>query len=1217
MLTKNFPADFLELDDIREFVGNAASAAGMDDREVYAVQLATDEACSNIIEHGYEAVSDGVITCTCEVSPGQLTVTLRDRGAPFDPSHVPQPDLSVPLDERQIGGLGLFLMRSLMSEVSYSTTPEGENVLVLVKRSESQMAGTPADTAPKPDWRELFEVGERILTAPDVAAQRDEIVEMAGKLVKGDVLLWLDESQFRLPDWNDPHFPLTPPAPFMGRAFKEVRIVRGRDGGPVVALPFEHEGVAMGALQVRREHGATFTRREVDLLAALVSHAAVALVASHRIAVERWRLSQLNLVRTVSAQIANVQSLDELCRRVARLIQSTFNFYYVAIFTLGPGESSLHYRSSAAALSRKKRQAAPVLEVEIGQGVIGHVAQSGEEILCNDVTQEPRFRPIDSLPETQSEVSIPIRIESRVLGVLDVQSDQINAFHPYDLLVLRALADNIALAVEGTHLYSRLQRRAEQLAAIAEVSRSTNTILDLGALLESVAGLICKRFGFPYVHLFTVHHNRRQIVYEAGSGSKSVELQGYALDMDDAEGLIPWAARKGKAVLANDVEQEPRYRPSPFPPANTRSELVIPLVFNKKVVGVLDIQSDKLNAFKHEEKQVFEAFSDSIAAAIHNASLYNTEQWRRQVSESLREVAGLLSANASLEQVLESILTELERNLPSDIATIWLLDDEDIQLAANHGVAADPVISARYDSAEASAWLTQALLSRQPFIRLPEDPYSPSAIAGGFNPNHSTIAAALRIGDQAVGVLTLSHHTSGRYGHEAVAMVTTFASYAAVAIENARLYDSAQEQAYASAALLQVAQAAASLSDLDEILGTIVRILPILVGVERALLYGWDGTIERFLPLQEYELPDEARAALWVPLALDEFPLLMAAIEAGAPVVSSESYRDPQDWPKIPPPLEQDHAAIMAADDRLLMAFPLLVKNDVTGVLLVEEASGGRRFRSRRIEILNGVAQQAALAIQNDRFEGEMRARERLETEVQLARQIQRTFIPETLPSPDAWDISARWRTARQVGGDFFDVFELPRGRLGIFICDVADKGIPAALFMALTRTLMRAAVGESVAPADALRRVNRLLYPDCQQGMFVTAVYGVLDTSRGVFTYANAGHNPPLWLHEGKIERLTRTGMALGVLEDTEMEQAEITLLGGDTLLLYTDGVTEAFSPDYQPFGEARLLEVVHKTARDSAAALLDAIEGSVFEFMQSTVPADDLTLIALKRNV
>lgn len=1215
MVEKKFPANFEQLDAIREFVGGAASEAGLDDREVYAVQLATDEACSNIIEHGYEGIRDGQITCICDVLPGELVITLRDRGVPFDASSVPQPDLSVPLDDRKIGGLGLFLMHNLMNEVRYGSSPQGENELVLVKRSERRDGAAPAEPQPKPDWRQLFELGERILTAPDFPTRRDLIAGMAAKLVKGEVSLWLDESQFRLPDWNETYFPPEPEGKFMRRAFDEVRIVRGRDDGPLVALPFEHEGAAMGALQVHRRNGASFTRREIDLLAALVSHASVALVASHRIGVEDWRLGQLGLVRSVSAQIANLPNLDELSRRVTKLIRSTFNYYYVALFTLEHGKDSLRFRSSAAAVGRRKGARAPVLHVDVGQGIIGHVAETGEELLVSDVSQETRYRPIDGLAGTRSEVALPIRLESRVLGVLDIQSDQANAFHPNDLLVLRALADNIALAVEGANLYSRLERRAEHLAAVAEVSRSINTILDIRTLLESVAGMIHKRFGFPYVHLFSVHHNRRQIVYEAGSGSRSEELLGYVLDLDDGDGLIPWVARKRKTVLANDVGKEPRYRPSPFPPADTRSELAVPLVFGDQVVGVLDIQSDKLRAFTSDDRRVMESLSDSIATAIHNATLYETEQWRRQVSESLREVAGLLSANASLEQVLDRVLTELERNLPSDVSTLWLLDEEDVHLAAIHGASADQVIAARYETPETSAWLAQALLARQPFVRRPEDPYSPSACAANFEPDHSTIAAPLRIGDQAVGVLTLTHHTPGRYGSESVAMVTTFASYAAVAIENTRLYDAAQEQAYASAALLQVAQAAASLSDLGEILETIVRILPILVGVERALIYRWDPDHELLLPAHEYNLPEAACPVLWKRLALDEFPLLKAALESGSAMVSSESYLEPQDWPQISPPPEEEHAAIVAAEDRLLIAFPLLVKSEAYGVLLIEEAIGGRRFRSRRIEILNGVAQQAALAIQNDRFESEMRARERLETEVQLARQIQRTFIPETLPGPGGWDISARWRTARQVGGDFFDVFELPNNRLGIFIADVADKGVPAALFMALTRTLMRAAVGETVSPADALRRVNRLLYPDAQQGMFVTAVYGVLDNETGIFTYANAGHNPPLWLHGGKIGRLTRTGMALGVLEDSEMTQDDIALRPGDTLLLYTDGVTEAFSPDGQLFGEPRLLEIVKAAARETSSAMLDGIESAVEAFMESTVPADDLTLIALKR--
>lgn len=1228
MSSKVFPANFEQLDAIREFVGGAASESGLDDREVYAVQLATDEACSNIIEHGYQGIQGGKITCICEPSPGELRITLRDNGRPFDPTGAPQPDLSLPLDERKIGGLGLFLMQNLMTEVRYGSSPEGENSLVMVKRRDHLPATPVAEVQAKPDWRELFELGERILNAPDFASRTDLIVDMASKLAKGEVTLWLDEAQFRLPDWTQSYFPPAPSGRFMRRAIDEVRIVRGREDGPVVALPLEHQGAAMGALQVQRLHGMGFTRREVDLLAALVSHASVALVASQRLAVEQWRMEQLGLVRQVSAQIANLPNIGELSRRVTKLIQSTFNYYYVALFTLIPGDGVIQFRSSAGAVSKRRGQPAPTLQVEQGQGLIGHVAQSGDEILANDVTQEARFRPVDALPETKSEVTMPIRIESRVLGVLDIQSDQLNAFHPTDLLVLRALADNIALAVEGAHLYANLERRAEQLAAVGEVSRSINTILDIRALLTSVARMMHKRLGFQHVHLFTVHHNRRQIVYEAGSSNRSEELHGYVLDLDGGDGLIPWVARRGKTVLANDVSKEPRYSPTPFPPADTRSELAVPLVFDGQVVGVLDIQSDRRRTFTREDRQVLEALSESIATAIHNANLYNTEQWRRQVAESLREVAGLLSANASLEEVLDRILTELERNLPSDIATIWLLDEADLHLAAVHGTSAEPVVAARYDSAETSAWLTRALLARQPFVRRTEDAYSPAACAGGFDPDHSTIAAPLRIGDQAVGVLTLSHHTAGRYGSEALAMVTTFASYAAVAIENARLYDAAQEQAYASAALLQVAQAAASLSDLDEILGTIVRVLPILVGVERALLYSWDGASDRLLPAHEYGLPAEAQPALWQALDPLAFPLLNAAMEAGAAVISTGSHLEPQEWVTLLPPPDDEHAGILASDDRLLMAFPLLVKGEVYGVLLLEEATGGRRFRHRRIEILNGVAQQAALAIQNDRFESEMRARERLETEIQLARQIQRTFMPESLPGPSGWDISARWRTARQVGGDFFDVFELPGKRLGIFIADVADKGVPAALFMALTRTLVHAAVGETSTPAQALRKVNQLLYPDAQQGMFVTAVYGVLDTSTGTFTYANAGHNPPLWLHSANhtprpalqgqvsgVERLTRTGMALGVLEDAGMDQAVVELRAGDTLLLYTDGVTEAFSADGQIFGEPRLLEIIRATARDSAGSILDAIETAVDAFMESSVPADDLTLIALKR--
>lgn len=1069
------------------------------------------------------------------------------------------------------------------------------------------------------DWREIASLGEQLVSATSLTAQHKRIVSMASRMMGGRAAVWLDESLFRLPSWEGKRlFPAQPPLHAMRRALASGKVYakgipRNKAGEALAAIPLEDQGVSLGVLQVTRSRGPDFKKEELELLESLASVIAVGLYASHRVEVERFRLGQLNLVREVSAQVANVLDLDELARRVTELIQKTFNYYYVAIFTLRPDSQALRFRASASAPRKGRKKASIALEVRMGEGLIGEAASSGQRVASANVRTDERYRFIDSLPETRSEVALPLKIEERILGVLDVQSDRPDAFHPNDLLILGALADNIARAVDSARLYGNLNRRANQMTLVAEVSRSVTSTLDLRSLMREAAALIHDRFGYPYVHLFTVHPNRRVIAYEAGSGRRSEALEGYSIPLDEPQGIIPWVARHGETVLANDVMQDARYRPSSLPPRNTRSELCVPLLFNARVVGVLDIQSDRLNGFTEDDRVMFEAVADTIAAALRNADLYRSEQWRRQVADSLREVAGLLSANVGVDQVLDTILTELERNLPVDISSIWLLGDGDLYLAATHGGDAAEIERARLGIPHGSLALTTALLSEEPVIRKAGDPIWPLGQAAGFDSNYSSLAAPLRVGEQPVGVIALAHGTPGRYGHEAQAMTTTFASYAAVAIENARLYDAAQEQAYASAALLQVAQAVVSLNELDEILGTIVRVMPILVGVERVAIYLWDAAAELFQPAYEYGMPEGEFAGR--EFGAGKFPLLDQAREQNQVLTCILKPKDsPEKWPRLKPG-EADESSLRDAG-RLLVSVPLAIKNDHYGVMLVEEAAGGRRFRARRLEIVSGIAQQAALAIQNDRLQEEMVVRERLETEVQLARQIQQTFIPDKLPKHADWELAARWKTARQVGGDFYDVFELPDQRLGLFIADVADKGIPAALFMALTRTLVRAAIIETPSPAEALRRVNDLLLPDTRQGMFVTAVYAVLDRRTGDLTYANAGHNPPLYVcSDGRVEKLTRTGIALGVVETGMMTQSAIRLMPGESLLMYTDGVTETFSPEGELFGEGRLIDTIGSAKGGSVDELLDQVQARLDQFSGPLPASDDLTMLAVRR--
>jgi serine phosphatase RsbU (regulator of sigma subunit) len=290
--------------------------------------------------------------------------------------------------------------------------------------------------------------------------------------------------------------------------------------------------------------------------------------------------------------------------------------------------------------------------------------------------------------------------------------------------------------------------------------------------------------------------------------------------------------------------------------------------------------------------------------------------------------------------------------------------------------------------------------------------------------------------------------------------------------------------------------------------------------------------------------------------------------------------------------------------------------------MLIEEedpvkAAISYHIREKRIEIVKGITQQAALAIKNEQLQQDVVRSERMEKELQLAREIQTTFLPEHLPTLPGWDIDIRWQPARQVGGDFYDVLYLDENHIGLVIADVADKGMPAALFMTLIRTLIRAAAKDQISPAIVLKQVNELLIPDTKQGMFVTVFYAVIDLQTGSIVYTNAGHNPPIIKKypSGELKELTRTSIALGIFDDIQVDEAKVFLQPGDLILFYTDGVTEAFSMDEEMFGTKRLFDLISGNQYVSSKQLLDVIEGSIYEFITGVDLSDDLTLAALLR--
>jgi serine phosphatase RsbU (regulator of sigma subunit) len=464
-------------------------------------------------------------------------------------------------------------------------------------------------------------------------------------------------------------------------------------------------------------------------------------------------------------------------------------------------------------------------------------------------------------------------------------------------------------------------------------------------------------------------------------------------------------------------------------------------------------------------------------------------------------------------------------------------------------------------------------------------------------------------------------HTTETFDTRTLTILQGIAHQTSVTVENLRLLEAKQEEAYVTAALLQVAQAVVSAGELKVVLENIIHLLPILVGVDICVVYLWDEGSKSFRPAQAHA-PNRRQEQNLVKkvYAAENFRLLDSVMRTGAihvcPIADLDASAD--SWTYLDcRPLNSLAESTTLPTGAWLLGFPLTIQDRILGVLLTREPNATAVFWDRRMEIITGMAQQTSMAIQNDMLKHEMMRSERMEREIQLARQIQETFLPDFLPALQGWELDVRWETARQVGGDFYDVFDLGNNRIGLVIADVSDKGLPAALYMTVTRTLIRSKIQEYDSPARVLCEVSKQLFSESPESMFITAIYAILDQATGELSYANAGHNLPLIFRQASqtVEQLPKGGTALGVIPELQLHNHTVAILPGDTLVFFTDGACDTLGPDGEDFGEPRLRAVLEKNSGCSAPDLLEALDFALEEFRQDMPPFDDVTLIAVRR--
>jgi sigma-B regulation protein RsbU (phosphoserine phosphatase) len=405
-------------------------------------------------------------------------------------------------------------------------------------------------------------------------------------------------------------------------------------------------------------------------------------------------------------------------------------------------------------------------------------------------------------------------------------------------------------------------------------------------------------------------------------------------------------------------------------------------------------------------------------------------------------------------------------------------------------------------------------------------------------------------------------------------------------------------------ALIEVNEMISSSLDLDTILENVMTLSKQVMNADASSLMRVDDkTNELIYQVAQGKVGEKLK---------QEFRLKMGqgiagtVAETGEPLLLEDAYTHPK--------FHRGHDDATGYRTKSMITVPLKVGGRVTGVAQVINRLDGNPFDQDDLELFLALASMAAIALENAKMHQQILEKQRLVKDMEFARTVQESFLPQSSPEGQRYRFSAHYTPALEVGGDFYDFIQLDQDRTGVVIGDVSGKGVPAALYMAKLGSDMRTLAFTERMPSAALAKLNDLLAARSRRGMFATLLYLELNAASGEITLCNAGHLPPIVRRaNGTLERIAKEGGApLGMLPGMQAGQETVTVNPGDTVVLYTDGIVEAMNAREELYGFERFEKLLAKGAA-SAEALKDSIIADVNRFTGLSPQHDDMTLVCI----
>jgi len=783
------------------------------------------------------------------------------------------------------------------------------------------------------------------------------------------------------------------------------------------------------------------------------------------------------------------------------------------------------------------------------------------------------------------DAAVSLTVDDKIVGLLAAKGQGGSDRTTPDIESLKQFASQAAFAMEAASAVARWKKEARHERTLFEVSKAIASALDPNQILRMVAQLMAAGVDSGRAAVYVIESDLAQIRRRADFGIDEKTAEQYsAIPFDFSS---PAARRLSEGSLLDFTpDAEDQFLRDLSASIGGTPGSVVPLTSKGRTIALAAVALPPgASQFSQDEVELLTAIAAQAAVSIENATLYDAQNHAVTELAALYAVSQALAAtpdlNDRLQVVAESIMAV------SGVSRCGVFLIEGGQARGHIILGANPDEAARFGQ------LCLGLSERETAMMLAIKEGRPTIIDRAAGTADSYMAASWRVRRMLAVPLIYEGRTVGlaaadepgqkaTFSPSALKVAAAIGEQAALAIQTARLFEQIRQHAAELEVLWEVAQALGSEMDTDDILDKLLEQVTRLPNIVTASVFvpHSDGTLV-------VARPDGRRERFRRISSLRE-----ASDVACAPV------------------LQQTAPAIVDAgpDGPAILSLPLRHAGHTRGLLNVM-APRTHEFTTSESRVLGSLASVV----------GALLARAHLyERERRIAETFQRSFLPDVPDQVDGYDIAHQYAAAldeARVGGDFYDVFRVPDGRMALVIGDVSGKGLNAAVHTAMAKYLLRAHIHENASPARVLARVNDALCFYVPESMFITLFYAVLDTSQGLMYYANAGHEPPVvWSSRaGRFRSLACTGMALGFVQGAEFVEESLTLEPEDVLVMYTDGVTEARNAGGF-LDISGLRDAARGVVGESAARVAEAIETRAREHAGGRL-TDDIALLVVKR--